>query len=236
MKDLNPSWMAILAMACIGCGSNASREQRATEELEWSADSLLNSNHTPTWEDAVAMAEALALSDERAHALQVGWSDIGRPIHALVLTESGHATLESGAIAENGIEALHAWSEGLAEEHAVVMVNNAIHPGEPCGVNASFALAAQWLKTPTAANHPLSKSSWVFVPQYNVGGASRRNCCTRANQDGPASYGFRGNAANLDLNRDFIKMDSRNAEAFVALFHAVEPDVFVDTHTSNGAD
>ena len=236
MKDLNPSWMAILAMACIGCGSNASLEQRATEELEWSADSLLNSNHTPTWEDAVAMAEALALSDERAHALQVGCSDIGRPIHALVLTESGHATLETGAIAENGIEALHAWSEGLAEGHAVVMVNNAIHPGEPCGVNASFALAAQWLKTPTTANHPLSKSSWVFVPQYNVGGASRRNCCTRANQNGPASYGFRGNAANLDLNRDFIKMDSRNAEAFVALFHAVEPDVFVDTHTSNGAD
>ena len=54
------------------------------------------------------------------------------------------------------------------------MVNNAIHPGEPCELNASFALAAQWLKTPTTVNHPLSKSSWVFVPQYNVGGASRK--------------------------------------------------------------
>ena len=31
-------------------------------------------------------------------------------------------------------------------------------------------------------------------------------------------------------------MDSRNAEAFVRLMHAVDPDVFVDTHTSNGAD
>ena len=196
-------------------------------------DSLLNSNHTPTWEDAVAMADAWP----RARAgsrLQVGWSDIGRPIHALVLTEFGHAAFES--LGGERHEALQAWSESLAEGHAVVMVNNAIHPGEPCGVNASFALAAQWLKTPTTANHPLSKSSWVFVPQYNVGGASRRNCCTRANQNGPSSYGFRGNAANLDLNRDFIKMDSRNAEAFVSLFHAVDPDVFVDTHTSNGAD
>ena len=55
-------------------------------------------------------------------------------------------------------------------------------------------------------------------------------------KNGPESYGFRGNAANLDLNRDFVKMDSRNAEAFVRLMHAVDPDVFVDTHTSNGAD
>ena len=236
MKDLNPFWMALLVTACLGCGSNTSHEQRATEELQWSLDSLLSSNYTPTWEDAVAMSEALALSDERAHLLQVGWSDIGRPIHALVLTESGNAAFESRAGAEDNVEALHAWAKSLAVGHAIVMVNNAIHPGEPCGVNASFALAAQWLDTPTTADHPLSKSSWVFVPQYNVGGASRRNCCTRANQDGPESYGFRGNAANLDLNRDFIKMDSRNAEAFVALFHAVDPDVFVDTHTSNGAD
>ena len=228
--------MAVLAMVCIGCGPNASLEQSGTDELLWSVDSLLNSNHTPTWEDAVAMADALASGEDRAHLLQVGWSDIGRPIHALVLTEFGHAAFESIGGVKDNVNALQVWSESLAEGHPVVMVNNAIHPGEPCGVNASFALAAQWLKTPTTANHPLSKSSWVFVPQYNVGGASRRNCCTRANQNGPSSYGFRGNAANLDLNRDFIKMDSRNAEAFVSLFHAVDPDVFVDTHTSNGAD
>ena len=83
---------------------------------------------------------------------------------------------------------------------------------------------------------PLACATWVIIPQYNVGGASRRNCCTRANQDGPEAYGFRGNAQNLDLNRDFVKMDSRNAFTFVETFHAVNPDVFIDTHTSNGAD
>ena len=55
-------------------------------------------------------------------------------------------------------------------------------------------------------------------------------------QNGPEAYSSGGNAANLDLNRDFVKMDSRNAEAFVRMYHAVQPDVFVDTHTSNGAD
>ena len=182
------------------------------------------------------MARVLAASDERAHLLQIGWSDVGRPVHALVLAGGGAATLAEAADSEDGIQSLEAWSKERPKGEALVLVNNAIHPGEPCGVNASLALASQWLQSPTTPEHPLFTASWVFVPQYNVGGASRRNCCTRANQEGPESYGFRGNAANLDLNRDFIKMDSRNAEAFVALFQAIDPDVFVDTHTSNGAD
>ena len=45
-----------------------------------------------------------------------------------------------------------------------------------------------------------------------------------------------GNARNLDLNRDFVKCDSRNALAFNKLIAQWKPDVFVDTHTSNGAD
>src|SRR5690606_16334390 len=49
-------------------------------------------------------------------------------------------------------------------------------------------------------------------------------------------YGFRGNALNYDLNRDFIKMDSKNAKTFADIFHLVKPDVFIDNHVSNGAD
>jgi hypothetical protein len=74
------------------------------------------------------------------------------------------------------------------------------------------------------------------IPVYNVGGALNRNSHTRANQNGPVSYGFRGNARNLDLNRDFIKQDSKNAAAFAEIFHTVNPDVFIDNHVSNGAD
>ncbi|WGU70593.1 hypothetical protein QIU18_00040 [Capnocytophaga canimorsus] len=45
----------------------------------------------------------------------------------------------------------------------------------------------------------------VAIPVYNIGGALQRNGFTRVNQNGPKEYGFRGNAKNLDLNRDFIK-------------------------------
>jgi hypothetical protein len=63
-----------------------------------------------------------------------------------------------------------------------------------------------------------------------------RGCCSRANQNGPEEHGFRGNARNLDLNRDYIKADSKNAFAFYRIFHWLKPQIFVDTHTSNGAD
>ena len=66
--------------------------------------------------------------------------------------------------------------------------------------------------------------------------ALNRNSTTRTNQNGPESYGFRGNARNYDLNRDFIKSDTKNAKTFAQIFHLVQPDVFIDNHVSNGAD
>jgi hypothetical protein len=56
------------------------------------------------------------------------------------------------------------------------------------------------------------------------------------NQDGPEQFGFRGNSRHLDLNRDFVKCDTLTARVFNEFFSAWDPDVMVDTHTSNGAD
>ena len=136
-----------------------------------------------------------------------GMSDVGRPLHLFTMGPD---------------------SAGLH-----ILVNNAIHPGEPCGVNASIEWATALLEE---ENGLPSDVRIGIVPMYNVGGGLRRNCCTRANQNGPEEYGFRGNARNLDLNRDFIKCDSRNALSFNTMFTEFAPDIFVDTHTSNGAD
>ena len=77
---------------------------------------------------------------------------------------------------------------------------------------------------------------FLFVPLYNVDGSVNRNNTSRVNQDGPEQFGFRGNARHLDLNRDFVKCDSLAGQVFNKLFAAWDPDVMVDTHTSNGAD
>ena len=222
--------MVFLLVLLVSCEGTVEPAVQPSDDRVWSVERLLSTNQTPTWHEAIATARFLAQSDDRCTLHEVGVSDVGRPIHALVLTN------HSAAYDTAGWDEIKTRLEFENGSKVTVLVNNAIHPGEPCGVNASLALAAEWLALPDAPDHPLRSMNWVIVPQYNVGGASRRNCCTRANQNGPESYGFRGNGANLDLNRDFIKMDSRNAETFVRLYHAVNPDVFVDTHTSNGAD
>ncbi|MFW5927359.1 MAG: hypothetical protein ACOCSR_04840, partial [Wenzhouxiangella sp.] len=82
----------------------------------------------------------------------------------------------------------------------------------------------------------LDRVDIAVIAAYNIGGMRNRGNPTRANQNGPEAYGFRGNARNYDLNRDFTKADSRNAMSFARLLHEFDPDLFIDTHTTNGAD
>ncbi|MGS2761849.1 M14 family metallopeptidase [Sinomicrobium sp. M5D2P9] len=121
----------------------------------------------------------------------------------------------------------------IREDKRIVLILNGIHPGESDGIDATMMLLRDYAKGKLT---PPENTVIVAVPVYNIGGALNRNSYTRANQNGPEVYGFRGNAQNYDLNRDFIKSDSKNARAFAEIFHLVKPDVFIDTHVSNGAD
>lgn len=119
------------------------------------------------------------------------------------------------------------------QHKTVILINNGIHPGEPDGIDASMMLARDWL---TGKIKLPSNVAIAIISVYNTGGCRNRNSYTRANQNGPIAYGFRGNAQNLDLNRDFIKQDAREARSFSRLFHWLQPDMQIDTHVSDGAD
>ena len=163
-----------------------------------------------------AIAEAYPA---QTHLEEMGLSDQGRPIDFFILSEEG---LQTAAAAK-------------ASGKLIVWINNGIHPGEPCGIDASLELVQNILRRPKQRAW-LKEIVLCVVPIYNVGGAHQRSCCSRAAQNGPLAYGFRGNAQHLDLNRDFIKCDSRNAQAFNRYYSLWQPDFFVDTHTTNGSD
>ena len=115
----------------------------------------------------------------------------------------------------------------------VILINNGIHAGEPDGIDASMMLARDIVnkKVTLPKNVVLA-----FIPIYNIGGCLNRNSTSRVNQNGPVEYGFRGNSQNLDLNRDFIKCDSRETMSFANIFQNLNPDIFIDNHVSDGAD
>ncbi len=174
---------------------------------------------TPTYAEGIAFYERLARDFPQIQMQAKGPTDSGKPLHLILY--SRNRTFDIAKLKAQG--------------KAVLLINNAIHPGESDGVDASMLLLRD------VALHPerfpqLDSVVLAIIPFYNIGGALNRNSTTRVNQDGPGEYGFRGNARNFDLNRDFIKADTRNARSFAAIFHELDPDLFVDTHVSNGAD
>jgi hypothetical protein len=179
-----------------------------------------NRNQTTSWSDCIAWYDDLARRYPGVlHFDVVGTSDAGLPIHAGVVTADGE--FDRAAIKAAG--------------RPVFFNNNGIHPGEPEGIDACMALVRDFCEQPERLA-ALGQTVFLFVPLYNVDGAINRADTSRVNQDGPEQFGFRGNGRHLDLNRDFVKCDSLAAQAFNRLFTAWDPDVMVDTHTSNGAD
>lgn len=146
----------------------------------------------------------------------MGETDSGYPLHIVTYNPDGDFNFQK-----------------IGNDKTVILINNGIHPGEPDGIDATMLLYRDFA---TGKLEPPKHTVLVTIPTYNIGGALNRNSTTRANQNGPKAYGFRGNALNYDLNRDFIKGDTKNAKTFYEIFHRVKPDIFIDNHVSNGAD
>jgi len=178
-----------------------------------------DNNTTATYRQTIDFYKKLAASFPRLQLKEWGSTDSGFPLHTAVLSTSGD--FNPASVKKSG--------------KVVLFINNAIHPGEPCGVDASMMLIRDFLQKPDL-QRLLEHVVLVAIPFYNIGGGLNRGSFSRANQSGPAAYGFRGNAKNLDLNRDFIKCDSKNGKTINQIFNYWQPDVFLDNHTSDGAD
>jgi hypothetical protein len=172
---------------------------------------------TPSYSVCISWYKQL---DELSPALsirEIGMSDAGYPYHVLLYSNDG--------VADPAI-----WHR---QHKVVILINNGIHPGEPDGIDASMLLlhdlVARKVRLP-------DNVALAVIPIYNIGGALNRGPWSRVNQNGPENYGFRGNAQNLDLNRDFTKNDSRNARSFAEIFHWIDPVLQIDNHVSDGAD
>ena len=171
---------------------------------------------TGTYVEVIEFYEQLADAYPSISLQEFGTTDSGLPLHLAIYNPEGEFDLEK-----------------LRKDHSILLINNGIHPGESDGIDATMMLfrdmAGDSISSP-------KNTLIATIPIYNVGGALNRNSTSRTNQNGPEEYGFRGNARNYDLNRDFIKADTKNAQTFYEIFHYLDPDVFIDNHVSNGAD
>ena len=168
-----------------------------------------NGNQTTTYEEMVKFYDDLDKNFESISVVEKGKDDNGEPIRVVIFDNSKKQNIH------------------------VIFINNGIHPGESDGIDATMMLmrdlALGKIKVP-------QNTKVAAIEAYNISGMQRRGKFSRANQNGPEEHGFRGNARNFDLNRDFIKNDTENAKAFQEIFHWLKPIYFIDNHVSNGAD
>ncbi|WP_373516404.1 M14 family metallopeptidase [Pricia sp.] len=175
-----------------------------------------NGEETATYPQTVDFYIQLAKEFPEINMQTMGETDSGYPLHIVTYNPDGDFNFQK-----------------IGGDKTIILINNGIHPGEPDGIDATMLLYRDFA---TGKLEPPKNTVLVTIPIYNIGGALNRNSTTRANQNGPKAYGFRGNALNYDLNRDFIKGDTNNARSFYEIFHHVKPDIFIDNHVSNGAD
>ena len=172
---------------------------------------------TPTYFEIIDWWKKLDEKSGKVKMLTMGMTDAGYPLHLIVVGNNGDYNFEN--IRKNN--------------KRIILINNGIHPGEPDGIDASMLLVRDIVQNKYKIPDNIVLA---FIPVYNIGGCLNRSANYRVDQDGPEEFGFRGNSQNLDLNRDFIKCDSKEARAFIEIFHMLDPDVLVDNHVSNGAD
>jgi hypothetical protein len=175
-----------------------------------------NGNQSANYLETMNYYKLLDKDFKSIHMQEMGLTDSGEPLHIIIFNAENEFNFKT-----------------LSKNKTIILINNGIHAGEPDGIDATMQLyrdlALGKLKAPKDV-------VIVAIPIYNIGGALNRNSTTRVNQDGPEEYGFRGNARNFDLNRDFIKSDTRNTRSFIEIFHLIQPAIFIDNHVSNGAD
>jgi hypothetical protein len=124
--------------------------------------------------------------------------------------------------------------EARASGKPVVFIMANIHAGEVEGKEATLHLSRRLL---FGDLRPLlSKLIILIAPIYNADGNEKINLNNRTTQNGPiAGVGVRENSKGYDLNRDYMKLDSPEAQSLVNLCNRWDPHLTVDLHTTNGS-
>ncbi len=178
-----------------------------------------NFKRTPRYEETVAFCKRLAAASPEIHFTSFGKSPQGRDLPLLIIDRNGHFTQEAVRTTDN----------------AVLLIQAGIHAGEIDGKDAGLMLFRDIVlgeKFPGLLNHV----TVLFIPIFNVDGHEHLGRYNRINQNGPEEMGWRVTAQNLNLNRDYLKADTPEMQAWLTLFQKWLPDFFIDCHVTDGAD
>lgn len=173
---------------------------------------------SPTYVETMAWLEKLAGESAYLTMTNAGISEQGRVIHLVI------ASLDQDFSA----------AELSTSKKPLILIQAGIHAGEIDGKDAGMML----LRDIALGDKKelLTKANILFIPILNVDGHARRSAYGRVNQRGPTEMGWRTNAQNLNLNRDFTKLETAGIKTIANIITKYDPDLYIDVHVTDGAD
>jgi len=175
--------------------------------------------NSPNYEQTMAFVDRLVAANPTQFQVQtIAKSNAGREIKMLVASEDG--SFSAKQLNNNS--------------KPTIFIQAGIHAGEIDGKDATFMLLRD-IATGKRRDI-LNKVNILFIPILNVDGHERRSQFNRINQRGPVEMGFRTNANNLNLNRDYTKLDTPEVRGVMRIINQYSPDLYVDVHVTDGAD
>ena len=124
--------------------------------------------------------------------------------------------------------------DARASGKPIVFVFANIHAGEVEGKEAMHHMSRRIVLGDMRSL--LDKLIILIAPIYNADGNEKINVMNRTAQNGPlGGVGVRENSKGLDLNRDYMKLESPEAQSLVRLLNRWDPHLTVDLHTTNGS-
>lgn len=214
-------YISAIVLALVAASVSFAQSDMGKVPAEWlTVAEKTNYAKTSTYDETIAYCKKLAAA---SHGLityeSYGKSGEGRALPLLIAASGGTMTPR--------------WAKRSGKP--IILIQAGIHAGEIDGKDAGLALFRDIAITKTRIDL-LKDAVVLFEVIYNVDGHENSNPYMRINQNGPDEMGFRANATNLNLNRDYMKADAPETRAWLKLWNEWRPDLFIDCHVTDGAD
>jgi hypothetical protein len=214
------AWCAIAPLPPPLPWNGKSRELIAKPDSRWiTVAEKTGFRATSTYAQTVVWLKQLALAAPEVRLVSLGRSPEGRDIWMVIVSRDRLFTPETLQRAAR----------------PTLFVQAGIHAGEIDGKDAGLMFLRE-LTVGGRWRSLLDKANFMFVPIFNVDGHERASQYGRINQRGPDVVGWRTTAQNLNLNRDYTKLDTDEMRAMVAALDRWRPDLYMDIHVSDGSD
>ena len=199
--------------------------QGASETLMMSADhpwvtdfELSGGKVSPDYEATMTWLNKLVEHSPMLNKVSLGTSPQGRELWMFIASKEGVAT--PTALKQHNKPS--------------VLIQAGIHSGEIDGKDAGMMLLRDMVSG--EKSELLDNANLLFVPIFSVDGHERQSDTNRVNQRGPEKMGWRTNASNLNLNRDYAKADTPEMQHMLRAINIWQPELYIDIHVTDGID